>query len=86
MNEIQGIKQRMNNMTNNGDMNDEQQRLKEWLDDKEKLPQYFELFISNGIGDLETASLLTKEGLKSMGIDIVGHQMRILHQVAKLKL
>ena len=53
--------------------------------DKVGLGEYFDLFIASGIEDLSTASLLTMETIKGMGIDKIGHQMKILNQVIKLK-
>ena len=61
------------------------ENLKSWLKNKVQLPQYFDVFISNGIEDLQTASLLTMNAIKSIGIDKIGHQMKILNQVIELK-
>ena len=85
MNEIKSMKQNINKLTMNNNINPEQQKLKSWLEDKVKLPEYYDIFIENGIEDLSTASLLTMEGIEGMGIDKVGHQMKILSQVVKLK-
>ena len=83
--EIKSMKQDIKKLSLNSEMDPEQQKLKSWLVEKVKLPQYFDTFINNGIEDLETASILTMEGLKAMGIEIVGHQMKILNQVGKLR-
>ena len=66
-------------------MDPEKQKLKTWLEDKVGLPQYFDIFIDAGIEDLATASLLTMETIKGMGIDKIGHQMKILNGIVKLK-
>ena len=82
--EFKAMKQELRRLTSSNDINPERRKLKIWLEDKVKLPQYYAIFINNGIDDLSTARLLTMEGLKGMGIDIVGHQMKILSQVVKL--
>ena len=60
------------------------QKLKLWLEEEVKLPQYYELFISNGIEDLETVALLTMTTIKGIGVDLIGHQIKILNEVNKL--
>ena len=40
--------------------------------------------MQNGIEDLSTAKLLTMETLKGIGIDKVGHCMKILHEIVLL--
>eukprot|EP01084_Bolivina_argentea_P213419 362474_1 len=81
--EIKSMKEEIKKLSVNN-LNPEQQKLKSWLENQVKLPQYFDTFIENGIEDLSTASVLTMEGLKAMDVNIVGHQMKILSQVVKL--
>ena len=64
------------------DLND-QKDVENWLKDKVKLSQYFQVFVEQGFDDLEHIKDITKEDLEQMGIDKVGHQRRILKQ-AKL--
>lgn len=45
---------------------------------------YNELFIENGVEDLETVKLLKIDDLKSMGIHKIGHRLKIMHQIEKL--
>jgi len=64
----------------------DRKRLREWMADKVGLPQYFELFIEHGIEDMDTVRLLELDVISRIpGLDKVGHQMRINHQVHKLK-
>ena len=50
-----------------------------------KLPEHYEVFIENGVDALSTVSLLTIDSLKGMGIDKIGHQVKLLHQIEALK-
>eukprot|EP01083_Nonionella_stella_P308142 1085950_1 len=61
-----------------------QLELKSWLQNEVGFPQYYDIFMENGIEDLSIASLLTMETIKRMGIDKMGHQMKILRAVTKL--
>ena len=60
-------------------------RLKAWLEIVVGLGQYYDVFLKNGIEDLSTASLLTMETIKSIGIEKIGHQMKLLNCVIQLK-
>ena len=62
----------------------EQQKLKSWLENTVKLPDYFDVLIEGGIDDLETLSMLTKNELNDIGINKVGHQVKILSAAKKL--
>eukprot|EP01084_Bolivina_argentea_P203086 346899_1 len=82
------LEQNMKNTSlnvNNNNMNIQQEKLKMWLENKVKLKQYFNVFIESGIDDLETVCLLTKDSLKDMGIDKVGHQVKLLSNIKQLK-
>ena len=64
-----------------GGGNDEtRQEVQDWLTDKVKLAQYFQVFVQQGFDDLESIKDITKDDLNAMGIDKVGHQRRILKQ------
>ena len=82
--QIKIIEQNVNKLLLNN-IDPETQKLKSWLEDKVGLPQYVDTFIESGIDDLSTASLLTMDTIKGMGIDKIGHQMKILNQISKLK-
>eukprot|EP01083_Nonionella_stella_P151616 484673_1 len=64
--------------------NPKQLELKSWLEMEVGFPQYYDTFMENGIEDLSIASMLTMETIKSIGIDKIGHQMKILRAVTKL--
>eukprot|EP01083_Nonionella_stella_P092330 258443_1 len=61
------------------------QKLKLWLEKDVKCAQYWNLFIENGIDDLQTAALLTMDTIKAIGIEKIGHQIKILHHITRLK-
>eukprot|EP01083_Nonionella_stella_P045969 123136_1 len=65
--------------------NPKQQKVKLWLENTVELREYYGLFIENGIVDLSTVALLNMETIKTMGIDKVGHQMKLLNAITKLK-
>ena len=55
------------------------------MEDKVNLPQYFELFIENGFGDLKCMRGITMEHLWEMGIDKIGHRMKLMKSIVTLK-
>ena len=63
----------------------ESDELRVWLEDEVGLPMYYRVFVENGIEELSVAALLEKETLKAMGIDVIGHQIKILSQTKRLK-
>jgi len=56
-----------------------------WIEHVVQLPEYFELFVENGVETLEVASMLTVTELSLIGIKKIGHKMQILTAVAALK-
>ena len=81
--DIESMKEEISKLSLN-DNPTEQQKLKTWLNDTVKLPQYFDTFIENDIHDLSAASKLTMEGIKAMGIDCIEDQTKILNQILEL--
>ena len=63
----------------------ERLKLKEWLSQKVRFPEYYALFIESGIEDLETAALLSEDTMTQIGIKKVGHRMKIMKEVQKLR-
>eukprot|EP01083_Nonionella_stella_P092329 258441_1 len=53
--------------------------------ERRKMCKYWNLFIENGIDDLQTAALLTMDTIKAIGIEKIGHQIKILHHITRLK-
>eukprot|EP01084_Bolivina_argentea_P254227 427370_1 len=63
----------------------DKQDVKVWLETKVKLPQYYGLFIENGLETLNIIQLLTKQELDEIGIKKIGHRLQILNEIQKLK-
>ena len=63
----------------------EEMKLKKWMEDEVKLPQYFELLKEDGFDDLESVQDVTEDDLKAMGINKTGHRRKIIKFVTKLK-
>eukprot|EP01084_Bolivina_argentea_P041849 77255_1 len=89
INEMKLMKQNINKLcVNNMDDNKsnvQQKEFKTWLENKVQLPQYYDLFINNGIDELSVVSLIDRDTLKDLGISIIGHQIKILDNVKQLK-
>ena len=56
-----------------------------WMEFEVKLPRYFELLVENGFEDMESMKDITMEHLREMGIDEIGHKLRLMKSVAALK-
>merc|ERR1712129_332426 len=82
--EIKSIKKSINTLSQNMNMDPRKKSLKEWMENKVQLPEFYDLFIENAIDDLETVKLLTKEELKEIGIQKIGHLKKILREITFL--
>ena len=69
---------KINQLQHSYSTKEEGEEFKAWLEDVVKLPQYYEIFMKQGFGDLESICDLTLDDLKSVGIDKVGHQKKLI--------
>ena len=53
-----------------------------WLKNDVKLPQYLELFIENGLDDMEVILTLNEKDLLDAGIKKIGHRKKIMMKIA----
>merc|ERR1712176_236268 len=60
--------------------------LKDWLEHDLELSEYYQLFIDEGIDDLQTLKLLNYEQLKEIGVKKLGHRLKILQKAKETKL
>ena len=58
--------------------------LREWIENKMGLPQYFELLMDNGFEDLESLKDITMEHLREMGIEEMGHRLKLMKAAYKV--
>ena len=65
-------------------MDKKAQLVESWLKDAVKLPQYTALLIENGFDDLEFIKEIKKEHLMEIGINKLGHQLRLLKCIKDL--
>lgn len=63
----------------------EQQKLKAWMESTVKLPEYFDLFVEAGVDDLDTVAMMDKQALIDIGVDKLGHQIKILGAARKVQ-
>eukprot|EP01083_Nonionella_stella_P288471 981610_1 len=82
--EMKVMKQDLRKLSTIAKANPKRLALQSWLENKVGFPQFYDTFVENGIEDLSIASLLTMESIKGMGIDKIGHQMKILRAVTEL--
>ncbi len=55
-----------------------------WLKHTVKLPQYIHNFTSNGFEELDVMEDIKDDDLKAIGIELLGHRMKIMKEIAKL--
>ena len=67
------------------DDNTEEAVFKKWIVNTLKYPEYYELFVENGVDTLNVAKLVTKSELKAIGINKIGHQLKIMEGIQALK-
>jgi len=58
---------------------------KKWVEDTLKLPEYYELFMENGVETLNDIKLLTESELKMIGITKIGHRKRMEKAIEALQ-
>ena len=59
--------------------------VEKWLYEDVELGQYEDAFIRNGIDNMNLVKLLREDHLHTMGIWMIGHQMKILNSIKLLK-
>ena len=71
-------------MENNDKQNADHEKVKNWLQNIVKLPQYFDIFIENGFDTLHIIKHVTANDLTTIGIDKLGHKIQITQEIIKL--
>ena len=56
-----------------------------WLKDVVKLPEYYPLFEENGFDDMNVVKMLNMQQMEKLGINKLGHQLKIMGAVENLK-
>eukprot|EP01083_Nonionella_stella_P303053 1047480_1 len=88
MKEITNLKREVSKLTaeqpNNQLTDTAKDRLRVWLTNVVGLP-YFDLFIENGIEDLDTIKEFTQNELQMIGIDKIGHRIKIMKCIRTLE-
>ena len=62
----------------------EEEKLRKWLEDIVRLPQYYEILVDQGFEDLESMKDITMDNLKEIGIDKLGHRSKIFKYAQQL--
>ena len=86
--QIDGIKMTLQELTVKSDVAEEDKEealFKKWVVNTLKYQEYYELFVENGVDTLNVAKLLTKRELKAIGINKIGHQLKIMDEIQALK-
>ena len=66
------------------DLDHNQLKVKKWLEEEVKLGTLFKRFMETGFDDLDTVKELNNDTLKQMGIEHIGHRIKILENVRLL--
>ena len=86
LNEIRSMKQIIgdSNHRKNNNNNHENDRFKYWLKNDVGLEDYYQLLVENGVDSLSTIKLLKEKELTEIGITIIGHRVKLLHEISLL--
>merc|ERR1712212_218565 len=60
------------------------ERVRGWVEREVRLAQYAPAFVEHGFEYLDDVAFLTMDGLKSMGVDKLGHRIRFMRYVKQL--
>lgn len=66
------------------DESTKREQLKQWLIREADLPQYLDHLTENGFEDVKSLKDLTKEYMDQIGIDKIGHQLKLLRLIRKM--
>ncbi|XP_038585908.1 ephrin type-A receptor 5-like, partial [Micropterus salmoides] len=67
-----------------GDCSTRSQTVGEWLDSI-KMGRYTELFMEGGYSSLETVAQMTSEDLRRVGVNLAGHQKKIITTIQEMR-
>uniref|UniRef100_A0A672Y626 receptor protein-tyrosine kinase n=1 Tax=Sphaeramia orbicularis TaxID=375764 RepID=A0A672Y626_9TELE len=67
-----------------GDCSTRNQTVGEWLDSI-KMGRYTELFMEGGYSSLETVAQMTSEDLRRVGVNLAGHQKKIITSIQEMR-
>ncbi|XP_029372459.1 ephrin type-A receptor 5 isoform X5 [Echeneis naucrates] len=67
-----------------GDCSTRTQTVGEWLDSI-KMGRYTELFMEGGYSSLETVAQMTSEDLRRVGVNLAGHQKKIITNIQEMR-
>ncbi|XP_061655814.1 ephrin type-A receptor 5 isoform X3 [Phyllopteryx taeniolatus] len=67
-----------------GDCNIWSRTVSEWLDSI-KMGRYTELFMEGGYASLDTIALMTSEDLRRVGVNLAGHQKKIITSIQEMR-
>ena len=73
-----------NKLIDDKNLNEKEEKIKSWLSDKVELPEYFDMFIENGLDDLDILQDINEDELISIGISKLGHRKKILKYIKVL--
>jgi len=65
--------------------NEKENKIKDWLTYKVQLPQYFDLFIENGLDDMDDIKDLTDAELAYIGVTKLGHRKKMLRAMQSVQ-
>eukprot|EP01083_Nonionella_stella_P158283 514982_1 len=64
----------------------QREELREWLEEKLKFGQYYDVFVDNGYESLDIVKEITDQNeLKEIGIVLKGHLLKLMTEIKKLK-
>ena len=71
---------------NEQDLDEDQSKVKKWVEKEVKIKglSLFKILIQSGFEDLDTVKELNEQTLKQMGVNKVGHRIKILKKVKEL--
>lgn len=63
----------------------EKEMFRVWLTNHVKLPQYYDIFVENGVEDFRMVMDMTINELKMIGVHTKKHQLQIQKEITKLR-
>ncbi len=73
------------NINMNGCNNDKREQVKYWINNIVCMKEYYDIFVQNGIDDIDIIKDLNMDELIEIGINKLGHRKKIMNEIDKLK-
>ena len=77
--QIDDVQKRVDRLLSGGSVysESEEDQFRQWIEETVGLPQYFDMFVENGVERLSVVMMFTVKELEMVGINKIGHRLQL---------